>query len=47
MGLGLHLVNEIMGAISGKLIFPDVKDFDIPEEYENGAAIALIFKEAK
>lgn len=47
MGLGLHLVNEIMDTISGKLIFPDSKDFDIPEEYENGAAVALIFKEAK
>lgn len=47
MGLGLHLVNEIMGTIGGKLIFPDIMDFDVPEEYEEGAAVALIFKEAK
>ena len=47
MGLGLHLVNEIMGIIGGKLLFPDVSDFDISEEYANGAAVALVFKEAK
>lgn len=45
MGLGLHLVNEIMGTIGGKLIFPDVADFNIPTEYEHGAAVAMIFKE--
>lgn len=46
MGLGLHLVNEIMDTIGGKVIFPDVLDFDLPIDYENGAAVALIFKEA-
>ena len=45
MGLGLHLVNEIMRTIGGKLIFPDVADFNIPTEYEHGAAVAMIFKE--
>ena len=46
MGLGLHLVNEIMSTIGGKLLFPDNLDFELPEEYEQGAAVALIFKEA-
>ena len=45
MGLGLHLVSEIMNTIGGKVIFPDVMDFHIPIEYESGAAVALIFKE--
>lgn len=45
MGLGLHLVNEIMSTIGGKLLFPDNLDFELPEEYEQGAAVALIFKE--
>lgn len=45
MGLGLHLVNEIMGAIGGKLLFPDNLDFDLPDEFEQGAAVALVFKE--
>lgn len=47
MGLGLHLVNEIMSTIGGKLLFPDILDFEIPKEYEQGAAVALVFKEAK
>ena len=47
MGLGLHLVNEIMSTIGGKLLFPDILDFEISKEYEQGAAVALIFKEAK
>lgn len=46
MGLGLHLVNEIMSTIGGKLLFPDNLDFELPEEYAQGAAVALIFKEA-
>lgn len=46
MGLGLHLVSEIMSTIGGKLLFPDNLDFELPEEYEQGAAVALIFKEA-
>ena len=46
MGLGLHLVSEIMSSIGGKLLFPDNLDFELPEEYEQGAAVALVFKEA-
>ena len=47
MGLGLHLVDEIMGVNGGKLLFPDNNDFDLPEIYEKGAAVALVFKEEK
>ena len=46
MGLGLHLVEEIMSTIGGKLIFPDNNDLDLPEQYREGAAIILAFKEA-
>lgn len=45
MGLGLHLVEKIMNSIGGELIFPDNDDLDIPEEYKDGAAIILVFKE--
>ncbi len=46
MGLGLHLVEEIMNTIGGKLIFPDNNDLDLPEQYREGAAIIMAFKEA-
>lgn len=42
MGLGLYFVNLVMESIGGKLIFPDIKDLNIPEVY-NGACLALIF----
>jgi len=44
MGIGLHLTHQIMESLGGKLIFPDLDIFDIPEQYENGAIIALAFK---
>ncbi len=45
MGLGLHLVSQIMETMGGKVLFPDINDFEISEEYKTGAAIALVFKE--
>lgn len=45
MGLGLHLVSQIMETMGGKVLFPDNNDFEISEEYKTGAAIALVFKE--
>ena len=45
MGLGLHLVRQIMETMGGKILFPNTNDFDIGDEYKNGAAIALVFKE--
>ena len=47
MGLGLHLVEEIMNTIGGKILFPDNGDLNIPDEYKDGAAIILAFKETK
>lgn len=44
MGLGLHIANEIMEAQNGRLIFPDTGDFQVPQEFENGAIIVLAFK---
>lgn len=44
MGLGLHIANEIMEAQSGRLIFPDKGDFELPKEFEKGATIVLAFK---
>lgn len=44
MGLGLHIANEIMEAQNGRLIFPDVGDYEVPKEFENGAIIVLAFK---
>lgn len=45
MGLGLNVVNEIMISQGGKLHFPERGEFEIPDEYYNGAVIALAFKE--
>jgi len=44
MGLGLHIASEIMEAQNGRLIFPDTGDFEIPNEFKNGATIVLAFK---
>jgi nitrogen fixation/metabolism regulation signal transduction histidine kinase len=44
MGLGLHIANEVMESNGGSLQFPDKGDFSVPEEFENGAVIALAFK---
>ena len=47
MGIGLHLTNEIMKSLGGKLEFPMPADVEVPKEYANGATIALVFpKEA-
>lgn len=47
MGIGLHIAKEIMIAQGGKIIFPDSDDFEIPEEFRNGAIVALAFKKEK
>ena len=44
IGLGLHIVNEIMTAQGGKVSFPELGDFSIPDEFKTGAVIALSFK---
>lgn len=45
MGLGLNIVNEIMLSQGGALIFPDRGDIALPQNYQNGAIVALVFKE--
>lgn len=44
MGLGLHIANEIMEAQEGRLIFPNINDYEMPSEFETGASIVLSFK---
>jgi len=44
MGLGLHIASEIMDAQKGRLFFPEKGDFELPEEYEDGAVVVLAFK---
>lgn len=42
MGLGLYFVNLVMESIGGKLVFPDLKDLNVPEVY-SGACVVLVF----
>ena len=42
MGLGLYFVNLVMETIGGKLLFPDVNNFQVPSAYD-GAFVALVF----
>lgn len=44
MGLGLHIANEIMEAQNGRLIFPEIGDFHVPDEFKKGATIVFSFK---
>ena len=44
MGLGLHIVDEIMKAHGGFLKFPDPDEVEIPEEFREGAIVLLAFK---
>ena len=44
MGLGLHIVDEVMKAHSGRLVFPEPGDVPLPDSYK-GAIVALQFKE--
>jgi anti-sigma regulatory factor (Ser/Thr protein kinase) len=43
IGLGLHITNEIMEAQDGRIIFPDYGDFELPDEFKDGATIVLAF----
>ncbi len=44
MGLGLHIVREIMESQEGKLLLPEVGDFEVTEEFNNGATIVFALK---
>jgi signal transduction histidine kinase len=45
MGIGLHIVDETMRSQNGLLLFPEVGDFDIPQEFTGGAVMALCFRQ--
>lgn len=47
MGLGLHIVDEIMKAHKGKLLFPDSDEVGIPEEFKKGAIVLLGFRKER
>jgi signal transduction histidine kinase len=44
MGLGLHIASEIMEAQKGRLYFPETSDFELPNEFFNGASVVFAFK---
>lgn len=44
MGLGLHIASEVLNAQGGKISFPDIGEYDIPEEFEQGARVVLSLK---
>ncbi len=47
MGLGLHIVSEVMKAHRGLLLFSDDidnKEFKIPDKFKKGAIVVLSFK---
>lgn len=44
MGLGLHIVNEVMKVQGGSIMFPHTQDYNIPKEFESGAVIGLQLK---
>ncbi|RLD14001.1 MAG: hypothetical protein DRI28_04660 [Caldiserica bacterium] len=44
MGLGLHIVDEIMKAHGGFLKFPGADEVDVPEDFKEGFIVLLAFK---
>lgn len=44
IGLGLHIVKEVMKLQSGLLYFPELGEYDIPDEFKTGAVIVLKIK---
>lgn len=43
MGLGLHIASEIMEASKGAIIFPELGDYELPDDFKEGASVVLKF----
>ncbi|MCK4089909.1 ATP-binding protein [Acinetobacter radioresistens] len=46
MGLGLHIASQALLANNGILEFPDFSDFEIPEDFKDGAVVVFSFNKA-
>ncbi|NPV02656.1 MAG: sensor histidine kinase [Brevinematales bacterium] len=44
MGIGLHLTDQIMISLGGKLLFPEQDDYNIPGKFKEGAIIAFALR---
>jgi len=44
IGLGLHIVKEVMKIQSGLLYFPETGEYDVPKEFKKGAIVVLKLK---
>lgn len=44
LGLGLNIAHELMLTQKGNLTFPDFDDYEIPNEFRQGALVSLVFK---
>ena len=47
MGLGLHIASQALLANNGILEFPDFSDFEIPEDFKDGAVVVLVLIKLK
>ena len=45
MGLGLHITNQILKVSKANLIFPEKGDYDLPDEFQNGAKVVFSFNQ--
>lgn len=43
MGIGLHLTDEAMKSLGGRLLFPDPVSYGLPKKYCSGATVVLRF----
>lgn len=46
MGLGLHIVYLLMKTQEGEVLFPDHRDYNVPEEFWTGALVLLKIKKS-
>jgi signal transduction histidine kinase len=44
MGLGLHIASEVMTAQGGNISFPEPSDYEIPNDFAQGAIVVLSLK---